>query len=642
MNQLHQSSSPYLLQHKDNPVHWLPWGEEALSQARLKNLPLLVSVGYSTCHWCHVMAHESFEDPDIASIMNEFFVCVKVDREERPDIDHFLMNAVQAMGVSGGWPLHCFLTPDLKPFYGGTYFPPVRKYGRMSWPELLMAIHQAWLRKRSEITEQGNKLLAHLQESSKVSGSGSERSVQRSEVASSIHSLMDKEEGGFGYGQKFPNTFLLEYLWKHGDADQKEFVLFTLRKMCRSGIYDHLAGGFFRYTVDRSWAIPHFEKMAYDHALMMGILSLVLRTVHDETLLRALHGAWKFWEENMISEEGLFFAALDADTEGEEGKYYLWGNEEIQLATGSQKEDLKDLVWFEMPHQQSPAWHLGISKDATVPLSQGTEGILSQLLQYRGQRSSPGVDYKCILGWNALMVKAYAESYRATGRNDYKEKAVSLCKKLQAFFVNNDHGFVRYRTQGNALGNAFLEDYAFLLEACLSVYQLNFDAEMLVFCQDLMRQIDLRFPTDSGLYLPAPRDLSDSLPSGVDFSDHSIPNANSVLAGNFLKLAVILQDSEWETRAMKMLEKACACPSEIVPSRISWFSLRDTDRDLRWEIKCKDPETAYLYIQGILDHDVLLVQDDHLDEREIQPCTGQVCYLPLASKEDFHSWYQNK
>lgn len=642
MNQLYQSSSPYLLQHKDNPVHWMPWGEEALEQARIKNLPLLVSVGYSTCHWCHVMAHESFEDPDIAAIMNEFFVCVKVDREERPDIDHFLMNAVQAMGVSGGWPLHCFLTPDLKPFYGGTYFPPVRKYGRISWPELLMAIHQAWTRKRSEIVDQGSKLLAHLVDRNQIPDFDPKHANRLTEVLASIRSLMDMEEGGFGYGQKFPNTFLLDYLWDYGDQDQRDFVSFTLEKMCRSGIYDHLAGGFFRYTVDRSWAIPHFEKMSYDHALMMGVLARLLRSGENETLMRALHGSWSFWEDHMMSEEGLFFAALDADSDGEEGKYYLWESYEILKATGQSRDELRDLTWFEMPHQKSPSWHLGLSADASIPLSEQTEHLLKLLLHHRNLRTPPHTDDKCILGWNALMVKAYAESFRSTGRPDYREKAVSLCKRLRDLFAGDDGRFYRYRREHKPYGTAFLEDYAYLAEAAFCTYQLTFDPDLLSFCRTLVNQIDENFSRVSGFYQLAPDHIPDALPSVVDLADHSIPNANKVLAGIIMKLSAILQVPDLELKTGKMIEDACSCPAELIPSRISWFSLRDSSPEKRWEIKCKDPETAYLYIRGILDEDVLLVQDDHLELDEIQPCTGQVCYQPVSGREEFTHWYNNK
>ncbi|MEO6189157.1 MAG: DUF255 domain-containing protein, partial [Saprospiraceae bacterium] len=327
-NQLHLSSSPYLIQHKDNPVHWRLWNQETINLAQSENKIILVSVGYSTCHWCHVMAHECFENEEIAAVMNKFFINVKIDREERPDLDHYFMSAVQLMGVSGGWPLHCFLTPDLKPFYGGTYFPPKAKYGRMAWPDLLMAIHKAFIEKNDEIVSQSIKLNDAIVSQAPTNNFSTtlDGLVFMEDSLLQLEKYLDWDKGGIGMGQKFPNTFILSYLLQIDDfrKDNKyiDFIELSITKMCLNGMYDHIQGAFYRYTVDREWKIPHFEKMAYDHALITSLLAEQYFHTNEEFYFYFIKQSVDFWELELMGSNGLFYAAMDADSEGEEGLYY--------------------------------------------------------------------------------------------------------------------------------------------------------------------------------------------------------------------------------------------------------------------------------------------------------------------------------
>jgi uncharacterized protein YyaL (SSP411 family) len=345
-NRLIKETSPYLLQHAHNPVDWYPWGEEALQKASMEDKPILVSIGYSACHWCHVMERESFEDEVTADIMNKYFVNIKIDREERPDLDHVYMDAVQTITGSGGWPLNVFLTPDAKPFYGGTYFPPVRAFNRMSWKETLYAIHESYRDKREEIESQAENLTRHI-----VNANSFGISTQEAEntshffsrddleiIAKNLLQSADKEWGGFGQAPKFPQTFSIQYLLRHyhftNDENALKQALLSLDKMMKGGIYDHLGGGFARYSTDAQWLAPHFEKMLYDNALLVGVLAEAYQLTGQEKYAETIKETLGFIQRELTSPKGGFYSALDADSEGVEGKYYVWSKDEINSLLG--------------------------------------------------------------------------------------------------------------------------------------------------------------------------------------------------------------------------------------------------------------------------------------------------------------------
>ena len=460
-NRLAGESSPYLLQHKDNPVDWYPWGEEALSRAREEDRPLLVSIGYSACHWCHVMAHESFEDPAIAALMNERFVCVKVDREERPDIDAICMEACQAMTGQGGWPLNAFLTPEGVPFYAGTYFPPESRHGLPSWRMVLDGVAEAWANRREEIRAQGSRMLEALSATGQLEPSMEPiRGEALREALVSLWGSYDRANGGFGRAPKFPAASVIELLLARGE---REMSLGTLEAMARGGIYDQIGGGFARYSVDATWTVPHFEKMLYDNALLARAYLHGWQVSGQERFRRVCCETLDWALREMRSPEGGFYSALDADSEGVEGKFYVWTIEELRDALG----DLADaaLDYF----RPAPFEH-GLILEGRGPEPERLPEIRRRLLEVRSQRVRPGLDDKRLTAWNALMISALADAGAVLERPDYLDAAVRCAEFLGRDRRAADGVLLRTpRVRG------FLEDHAFLLEALIGLYEATGD-----------------------------------------------------------------------------------------------------------------------------------------------------------------------
>jgi len=640
MNQLSNSSSPYLLQHKDNPVHWHEWSGSSLLKAKKENKPILVSVGYSTCHWCHVMAHESFEDHDIAAIMNEFFINVKIDREERPDLDLYLMGAVQAMGISGGWPLHCFLTPDLKPFYGGTYFPPVKKYGRMSWPDVLMAVHQAWLKKNPELIQQADKLSRFLNEK-QLDIHNIEETRSFDDFLETLNPYMDHEEGGFGFGQKFPNTMALNFLWNHGNSDHQTFVVKSLHQMCFKGMFDVVQAGFFRYTVDRQWAIPHFEKMAYDHALILSSLAMVSGKVNQYGLNHFLKSSLIFWEENMQSNESLFYSAMDADSEGEEGKYYSWSADEIEKLESEYPSVKNDLSWEPIPHTEPTEFHVQLNLDQWESISNETLSALNFLRGVRKLRIPPSTDTKCILAWNALLCSTYVSAWHMNQSEEYLQKAKTLLDDLLRHFIREDTKYYRYRKDGQAYGLAFLEDYAYLAQAMMDLHQITLDDSLLLHCHQIIKIIETEFSHPSGFYTMTSLNHFDAIQHSIDLSDHSLPNPNCIIYAIKYKLAILQEDEEQMEKIKSIVQQVCSGPKEIIFSRISWADLFLKISSPYWKINCYDAISAYLYLDKMKVQNIVLSKDLNLTQGQIQICAHQVCYPVIKDHVDLEVFQKN-
>lgn len=571
MNRLQHETSPYLLQHAHNPVDWYPWGDEAFAKAKKEDKPIIVSIGYSTCHWCHVMERESFEDPSVANYMNEHFVNIKVDREERPDVDQIYMEACQAMTGAGGWPLNCFLTPDGRPFYAGTYFPPRAAHNRPSWPQLLQGMVGAFHNKRDVVNKQADRLLDAIRRADgifvkeDVLGEQAPAEIFTPAFAEGIFAGLergfDTTDGGFGGAPKFPGAMNLQFLlayYIHTGADQAlEHVCFSLDKMIGGGIYDQIGGGFARYATDKAWLIPHFEKMLYDNALLVQVLADVYKISGEERYRLAIEETLTFIEREMTSPEGGFYAALDADSEGEEGKFYVWSYEELEQVLGH------DFPWFAQYYGVSPGgnwegtnilWRPGGLVEGEVK-PQKLQAVKDLLLRERAKRERPGLDDKVLIAWNALMNKAYAKAYEALGVAAYKDAAVRNMNFLLTRFANEETGglFHTYK-EGEAKYEAFLDDYAFLAEALISLYEITFNSHYLDKAAEISRFVLGNFlDSQHNLFYFTP-DKQEDLPiRRKEFYDNATPSGNAVMADNLFRLGRFLDEASFSEQSETML-----------------------------------------------------------------------------------------
>ncbi len=554
-NALAGETSPYLLQHQHNPVDWLPWGEAALARARELDRPLLVSIGYSACHWCHVMERECFENEEIAALMNEHFVCVKVDREERPDVDALYMEALQLMTGSGGWPLNVFITPEQVPFYAGTYYPPQPRTGMPSWPTVLEAVATAWGSQRDEIRAQSTELVERLSGAARLrAGEGPLDGRILDDAVAELRAHFDTTSGGWGDAPKFPASSTIEFLLRRGETTM---TLYTLRSMASGGINDQIGGGFARYATDRNWTVPHFEKMLYDNALLAraylhgwqvsggaeGGDPLLRRTV-QETLDWALR--------EMTGPEGAFHSALDADSEGVEGRFYVWSVAELRDVLGDDAGAA--IAWF-------GATERGNFEGANILESRGAEPdadvrarIRAALMARRGERIRPGLDDKRLTAWNALMISALAEAGAALERADY----VAAARRAAAFVLeemrDEDGRLLRTYNAGEAKLNAYLEDHAFLLEALLTLYEATFEARWFHAARELADTIIERFgDPEAGGFFQTSRDHEQLVARRKEIDDAPIPSGQSSAAFGLLRLAALTGEERYEQSALGVL-----------------------------------------------------------------------------------------
>jgi hypothetical protein len=564
-NRLAHETSPYLLQHKDNPVAWEPWDDQALERAGNEDKPLLVSIGYSACHWCHVMEHESFEDPETAAYMNEHFVPIKVDREERPDVDSIYMQAVQGMTGHGGWPLNVFCDPDGVPFYGGTYFPPDPRQGMPSFRQVLEAVAQAWDTKRDEIRASGERVVQslaapHLQPSAESLSPGVLDEAERGLAAQ-----FDHDFGGFGGAPKFPPASALEFLMARmasggtaGGAeagggsrrDQAErMVRTTLERMARGGIYDQVGGGFARYSVDGRWLVPHFEKMLYDNALLARAYLHAWQLTGEPLFRRTCEETLDWALREMRGPEGGFYSALDADSEGEEGRFYVWTEDELRdLLGGDADEMLAHWGVDRGPNFEgrSILWAAGPEVDHAK-----LERARKLLYEARSKRVWPGLDDKRLTSWNALAVAALADAGSALERPDYLEAARACAGFLLSEMRDAGGRLLRTFKDGRATLNAYLEDHAFLSEALLTLYEATFEIRWFVEARALADTMLERFsdPDGAGLYTTA-SDHDRLVVRPKAFEDHPIPSGNSSAALALLHLAAFTGERDYEQPAL--------------------------------------------------------------------------------------------
>jgi uncharacterized protein YyaL (SSP411 family) len=549
-NRLAHETSPYLLQHKDNPVDWYAWGEEALARSREEDRPILLSIGYSACHWCHVMERESFEVEETARLMNERFVCIKLDREERPDLDSIYMEACQAMTGSGGWPLNVFLTPEQVPFYAGTYFPPQPRMGMPSWRDVVEAVANAWQEKKDDIRAGGGRIAERLRGGALLEPST--EPMQGSDLDAAVELLRssyDAANGGFGGAPKFPPASALEFLLRRGEH---QMTAHTLRAMASGGMYDQVGGGFARYSVDPLWLVPHFEKMLYDNALLVRAYLHGLQALGDELFRDVVEETLDWALREMRAPEGGFYSALDADSEGVEGKFYVWSIEEMRAALEGEPDADEAIAWFGATDSGNFEGHnIPVRGPGKPPR---LEGWRQRLYEERAQRVWPGLDDKRLTAWNALMISALAEAGAVLERPDYVEAAAGCAGFLLSSLRDGEGRLLRTWKDGEGKLNAYLEDHAFLLEALITLYEASFDPRWFAEARALADTMIERFADEqNGGFFETSSDHEQLLARRKDLEDHPIPSANSAAAYGLLRLAALTGEHAYEERAVGVL-----------------------------------------------------------------------------------------
>lgn len=563
-NRLASESSLYLRQHANNPVDWFPWGPEALARARELNRPIFLSVGYSACHWCHVMEHESFESEATAAILNEHFVSVKVDREERPDLDQIYMTAHHLLnrGEGGGWPLSVFLTPDLTPFYAGTYFPPTDNYGRPGFGRLLLAIANAWKTKPAELAEVGSQVAEALK--GMADGKADDKPLSVDLLANAVAAMkrnFDFTNGGFGYAPKFPHPMELRFLLRNGEPATLSMATLSLDKMARGGLYDQIGGGFARYSVDAVWLVPHFEKMLYDNALLPPAYTEAFLLTGHPFYRQIARETLDFVRKEMTHTAGGFFSTLDADSEGEEGKFYVWSEDEIDLVLGPELGRFARAVFgtkvtgnFEghnilcrarPDEDDARAQRLSVEEFRAK-----LDEVKAKLYAVRAKRVWPGRDEKILTAWNALMISAFAQAGTAFDEPEY----VRVAERATAFLLTNlrDANGRLYRTWGEGVGaklNGYLEDYTHLIDALATVYEATFDAKYIATACELADVMLKHFADPAGGFFFTADDHEQLLARTKDMQDGSVPSGNAMAATGLARLAKLTGNAKYREAA---------------------------------------------------------------------------------------------
>jgi uncharacterized protein YyaL (SSP411 family) len=581
-NRLAQETSPYLLQHKHNPVDWWPWGPQALAEAQRSNRPILLSVGYAACHWCHVMAHESFEDDATAAVMNELFVNIKVDREERPDIDQIYMAALHLLGEHGGWPLTMFLTPKGEPFWGGTYFPKESRYGRAAFVDVLRHVARIFREDPNSIAHNSSALMARLAEAAQPKDRVTLGLNELNSAAQQLGGAIDPVHGGMRGAPKFPNSMMLEFLWRAGqrsnDARYFSLVELTLERICQGGIYDHLGGGFSRYSVDERWLVPHFEKMLYDNALLLELLALaharsgsaLFRTRAQETV------GWLARE--MTTEEGAFAASLDADSEGEEGKFYVWSLDEIEKLLGP--DDAKFFArHYDVTAEGNFEGHNILNRLARVPATADEEvrlaALRAKLLAARSARVRPGLDDKVLADWNGMMIAALVNAGVLLAEPTWIEMAARAFMFIAAHMTHGDRLGHSWR-QGKLLFPGLASDYVHMIRAGLALYEATGEGAYLERALTWQGDLDRHYgnAATGGYFLTA--DDAEGLvvrPSAT--TDEATPNPNGIAAQNLVRLALFSGLDAWRRQVDKLFDGLLPIAAENLFMHVSLLNALD-------------------------------------------------------------------
>jgi uncharacterized protein YyaL (SSP411 family) len=570
-NQLANESSPYLLQHVNNPVNWYPWGEEALTKARTENKPIFLSIGYAACHWCHVMAHESFEDEAVAAFMNEHFVNIKVDREERPDIDAIYMQATVAMTGSGGWPMSVFLTPDLKPFYTGTYFPPVQRYNMPAFRDVLAGIARAWKEEPDEITRVSGQVTGHLRQAL-TSDQHSEMTISQENLNAVAKALVESYDwgyGGWGSAPKFPQPMTIEFLLRRhiaGDQDALKSGVHVLRAMSRGGMYDVVGGGFSRYSVDNFWRVPHFEKMLYDNAQLTRVYLHAWQITRDPQFKQIVTETLEFVARELTHPAGGFYSSLDADSEGEEGKFYVWTLQEIREVLGEESEFFEAVYGVtERGNWEGRTILQRALDDSSLAAKFQIEAHAvpaklaeahSRLLTARTPRVRPGTDDKVLTAWNGLMLAAAAEACRVLDEPELQHKYLIMATRNADFLMDAlrpDGKLRRSWRQGKATNEVFLEDYASLILGLLELYQTDFQDKWFASAQELAEEMIALFQDPNGGFFDTSKEGETLLLRPKDLQDNATPSGNALACEALLKLAAFSENAKYRDLAEKSL-----------------------------------------------------------------------------------------
>jgi uncharacterized protein YyaL (SSP411 family) len=575
MNALASETSPYLLQHQNNPVEWHPWGPEALQRAKREDKPIFLSIGYSACHWCHVMEHESFEDERIAKLMNEHFVNIKVDREERPDLDAIYMTAVQIMTGRGGWPMSVFLTPDLKPFYGGTYFPPTQRMGMPGFDQILLAVADAWKNRRQQALQQATELTQHLQQAAAPAGGGGASELTNKlmfDAATALERSFDHRHGGFGGAPKFPHPMDLRLLLRVWARTQGGSILHvvthTLGKMAAGGIYDQLGGGFHRYSVDERWLVPHFEKMLYDNALLIGCYVDAYLVTTDEEYARVARETIEYVLRDMTDSEGGFYSTEDADSEGEEGKFYVWSPAQVVSVLGPQRAEIFNYVYdvtepgnFEHKNILNLPKNIELCAQLkridTAKLKQQLAEDRAKLFAERENRVRPGRDDKVLVAWNGLMIDALAYASGALAEPRYAEAAQKAADFLLANLRRSDGRLLHTWRAGQAKVDAYLDDYACFINGLVSLYEAGFYEQYIDAAVELADQMIAHFADrDGGGFFFTPDDGEQLISRQKDLQDSATPSGNSMAATALVRLGKLTGRTDYLDSAAGSLRAA--------------------------------------------------------------------------------------
>lgn len=679
-NRLLDETSPYLLQHAHNPVDWYPWGQEALDRSRKQDMPIMLSIGYAACHWCHVMEHESFEDHETADFMNQHFVCIKVDREERPDLDDIYMKAVQMMTGHGGWPMTVFLTPELKPFFGGTYYPPEDRHGMPSFKRVLSGVAHAWQHQRSQVEASSKELteyLGHFNQAAKGSADLNYNHIEQSML--SIFQAFDRQWGGLGNAPKFPHSFCLDLAMRfaaeskashESKATALEFIDTTLNKMAYGGMHDQIGGGFARYSVDRQWLIPHFEKMLYDNATLSRAYLQGYLLRQDEYWLRVARRCLDFVLRDLTANEGVFYSSLDADSEGVEGKFYVWTPAEIIALLGQEDGSWLNEVYgvtaggnFE--HGQS-ALHLvdspaalAVKYDLTIDeFWRRLDKLGNTLLTARNLRIAPGRDEKALTSWNALMISSLAMGYRVVQDARYRDAATKAAKFILDKMMINGR-LLRTFGKGQAKLNAYLDDYAFMVQALLDLAAIDFDSTWLTQAVVLNDTMLKHFYDDAASdFFYTSDDHEELLTRPKNFFDGSIPSGTSVAVLNLLRLAKITGQNRYQKIAEDTLKLYAGhfakgpdqfsnmlCALDFYLSDSSELVLVANKEDRTWQDMFQEINTHYLPNTTMVlkdnattpdKQDVLLLKERVAiaDKPTVYLCRNYTCEAPITDSKN--------
>lgn len=565
-NKLANETSVYLLQHANNPVNWYPWGEEALEKAKKENKPILVSIGYSACHWCHVMEKESFEDPEIARLMNKYFISVKVDREEHPDIDQVYMDAVQIMTDTGGWPLNCFALPDGTPFWGGTYFP------KEKWKKILTEVNDVFTNDFNRVRDFAYKLSEGIKQNNIITVSKNVKDFDiemLEEMVDKWSEYFDYKDGGTVYAPKFPLPanfiFLLRYAYLSKNNELLDYVNLTLKKIAYGGIYDHLGGGFARYSTDAKWKVPHFEKMLYDNAQLVSLYAEAFLATKYPLYKKIVYETLEFVNKELTSEEGMFYSSLDADSNGEEGKFYVWKEKELQDIL---KEDFS---LFSDYYNISPKseWengkyilHRHEDDNIIVKRHQITEEELetrinnckAKLLKARNQRTKPGLDDKSLTSSNALMIKAYADAYEIFGEEEFLASALKNANLILSKLSMDDNNLMHTYKNGIAKISGYLDDYAFIIEAFIKLYEATFNLQWLEKAEGILNYTLIHFyDRNSGMFFYTSDKSKTIVSRKIEIHDNVIPASNSSIAKSLYRISFFYGSEKYKSMALRML-----------------------------------------------------------------------------------------